>query len=443
MNIRQRRAFYSIFIILFLIVAPLLVLYTTGYRYNFQKHKIEQIGVLFLDTIPTNASLWLNNELLSTTRPLRLTNLRPNYYTVKAEKDGYFIWQKDLEVKSRESTLAYDIVLFKNNTPTMLEKNNIQTYDLSTKGDILTFTKNNEVWIIDLTTDTKTKLTTLPATPLQPILKLSTDKKFLLIDDEQKTFDPLVLEINHPENSYSLKKILPANFSSLLWNSNNKLLGLSQKSLYEIDFLNQVAKKITDDVDSFTVTDGDIYLSKNDAKNTIIFHYNRLNLFQPIKEVVILPLDIYTIGEYKNNFLYLSDSKNEIYLVDLSDNQQPLLRLNGTTASWGQGSKNNFLYYYNKSELWIFDPKNIKSSLLNRYDEEIKNVIPLYNAPYYLLQLNDRLTISELDDRDKRQSFALFEGKEVKKITIDKDGKNIYFIDKLKDGNGLFKIEIQ
>ena len=93
MNIHQRRLIVITFIALFLTAAPIVVLYTSGYRYNWQKNKVEQVGVLMLDILPADAKLYLNNELLSDKRPLRLADLSPNYYQILAAKDGYHSWQ--------------------------------------------------------------------------------------------------------------------------------------------------------------------------------------------------------------------------------------------------------------------------------------------------------------------------------------------------------------
>lgn len=443
MTLNIRRIIYSIFILAFFIISPIIVLYTNGYRYNFQKGKIEQVGVLFLNSTPTDATLFLNDQPLAKTRPLRLNDLHPNYYTVKAEKDGYISWQKNLEVKSRESTLAYDIVLFKKASPILLEKNNTNTFSLSPKNNYLVLERNNEIWLNDLKNEKNTKIATLSSTPLDPQLAWSSDEKYILFSDLKKQASPIIIEASAPTNIFNTNNITPGNFSNLSWSTSNDLLGLSNNTLFQIDFTKQTATAITTDVKTFTVNDDGLYLAKNTDTETVIYRHSNINLFKPLEEIAKLPLENYTIGEYKNSFLTLQDSKNEIYLIDLSNIKQPLLRLSGTSAHWGLGDKNNFLYYYDRSELWIFDPKIKKSYLLNRYDENIQNVIPLYNAPYFLLQLGSKLYISEIDDRDKRQSFLIFEGKELQNVTADTEGINIYFKNKLKDGFGIMKMEIQ
>jgi len=439
----MRRIIYSVFILAFFIISPIIVLYTNGYRYNFQKGKIEQVGVLFLDTIPADASLYLNNQKLANTRPLRLNNLHPNYYTVKAEKDGYMPWQKDLEVKSQESTLAYDIVLFKRASPIFLEKNNTDTFSLSPENNYIALIKNNEIWLYNLENDINNKLVTLTASSRKAQLTWSYDEKYILYTDLQNPLSAFVIEVAKPTNIYYINKIASGNFSGLTWSASNYLFGLANGSLHQIDFEKLTSTIISSEVKTFTSNDNGVFLTKNTKNNTIVYKYNKINIFKPLEELATLPLETYTINEYNNEIISLQDLKNEIYLIDLPNIKQPLLRLNGISSRWGLGEKNNFLYYYDRSELWIFDPKIKKSYLLNRYDENIQNVIPLNDAPYFLLQLGNKLFISELDDRDKRQSFLLFENKELQEVTIDIEGKNVYLKNKTKDGFGIIKLEIQ
>lgn len=446
MTLRERRLFYLIFILIFLIVAPILVLYTTGYRYNFQKRKIEQIGVLFLNTKPKEADLWLNNSPLSSNRPLRLSNLHPNYYLVRAEKEGYFTWQKNLEVKSKESTLAYDIALFKNTAPLLFQKGAVAGFQLSPSNSSLITIKNNTVWLYDLENDKEEMIGVLPFVINQPAFQWSPNEEWVLIYDLAGQ-NCLIVEAGGQKKVRTWKNFDLGPLNSLSWAKNSQSIyaaaEIENNNFYEINFLKNSKKMLAEKVATGKEINGEIYFIKNAEEKSILYRLRRSLLEKPLVELAVLPLADYKINDQKNDFLSLSDSQNQIYLIDLSDSQQPLLRLNGNKSVWGEGTKNNFLYYYDKSEVWILDPETKKSYMLGRYDEEITKVLPLYDIPYFLLQLNNRLLLGELDDRDKRQFFTLFEEKNLKDAVLDKTGKQIYFIDKLKNEEGIFKLDIQ
>ena len=94
----------------------MLILYTTGYRYNFKKHKIEKTGILYIDSRPKNALVYINNKYKDDT-PIRLIRMLPDRYQVRVEKDGFYSWNKELEVRSNLTTFSRDIILFKKNLP--------------------------------------------------------------------------------------------------------------------------------------------------------------------------------------------------------------------------------------------------------------------------------------------------------------------------------------
>ncbi len=183
MNIKFRRLIYLFFILIFAVAAPLIVFYTAGYRYNLQKGKVEQVGVLFISTFPKNAKIYLNDELMPTDRPLRLPSLRPNYYQVKVATENYYPWQKTLEVKSKTSTLAFDIVLFKNKTPLIIEGGNLKTFALSPKGDAAALADNDGLWLKNLNTDEKKMIWQTDGQNIEKIV-WSKDSKNLLIEKE-------------------------------------------------------------------------------------------------------------------------------------------------------------------------------------------------------------------------------------------------------------------
>ena len=63
-----------IFITLFLLIAPILIIDATGYRYNFKKNRLEKTGILYLDSQPHAALIYLNGKYQDTT-PTRFSRL--------------------------------------------------------------------------------------------------------------------------------------------------------------------------------------------------------------------------------------------------------------------------------------------------------------------------------------------------------------------------------
>lgn len=87
------------------------ILYAKGYRFvpGPGKPRIEGTGLLVLTSKPDGARVYINNHL--TTATDNTINLPPGEYAVRIEKDGYFPWNKKIEIK-REIVREADALLF-------------------------------------------------------------------------------------------------------------------------------------------------------------------------------------------------------------------------------------------------------------------------------------------------------------------------------------------
>ena len=69
MSLKFRRTFFYLYIGLFLLVAPLVVLYTAGYRLDVQRGRLVQIGALSVTSVPKGAQVFLVDAALSDRTP--------------------------------------------------------------------------------------------------------------------------------------------------------------------------------------------------------------------------------------------------------------------------------------------------------------------------------------------------------------------------------------
>ncbi|MCX6778614.1 MAG: PEGA domain-containing protein [Candidatus Magasanikbacteria bacterium] len=280
MNIKTRRLIYLFFILIFAVTAPLVVFYTAGYRYNIQKGKIEQVGVLFVNTTPKDVQIFLNDNLMSKVRPLRLPSLRPNYYQVKVTKDNYFPWQKTLEVKSQASTLAFDIVLFKNNSPVILDDKNIQTFALSPKADAIALANNDGLRIKNLSDNTEKLIWPTNGAEIEKII-WNKDSKNLLIKKGGQFF---ILNTNGTDPVVTLNNI-QNNLQKAEWGNNATIYGSTGNGLAEITFDNKQSKIIATNIKDFAFLNGTLYLTKQQNDKILVYKYSSLNIFNRLTEL--------------------------------------------------------------------------------------------------------------------------------------------------------------
>ena len=166
MKKRTRRTLFIVFLGAFLVTAPLVVLYTAGYRYNFGTGRVVQTGVLSVSSIPKGAEILLDGTDEGVATPSLLKNVFPGDHELSAVKDGYSSWKKTLPVESKKTTFADDIVLFFNAPASIIRNTDLRAVSLNVQGTKAAYaaTKGQwtEIWIDSLSNGSETLVSRLP-----------------------------------------------------------------------------------------------------------------------------------------------------------------------------------------------------------------------------------------------------------------------------------------
>jgi hypothetical protein len=105
MHLTIRRFIFVLFVLIFVITAPLVVLYTAGYRLNISNRRLQQTGVLAITTFPRGSNIILNGQGLAQKTPYVAQRIMPNNHEVILQKKGYHEWSQSLRVE--EGKTAY------------------------------------------------------------------------------------------------------------------------------------------------------------------------------------------------------------------------------------------------------------------------------------------------------------------------------------------------
>lgn len=100
----RRVLFWSIFC-LFVLASLILVIFSFGYRFDWEKSEIVKTSALFLKISPRDSQIYIDQELLKKkpsllTGGIYLQGFLPKEYQIEVKKDGYFSWRKSLELQS-------------------------------------------------------------------------------------------------------------------------------------------------------------------------------------------------------------------------------------------------------------------------------------------------------------------------------------------------------
>ncbi len=114
MTPKQQRFYMLGLFAVFLIVIPVIIFYTFGYRIS-DKFKIVKTGGIYIANNETGASVLLNGKLKKSTglieRNMLVQNVKPGNYTVNVEKAGYRPWVKYVKVQEELVEVCFPVLI--------------------------------------------------------------------------------------------------------------------------------------------------------------------------------------------------------------------------------------------------------------------------------------------------------------------------------------------
>ncbi|PIS34770.1 MAG: hypothetical protein COT37_00965 [Parcubacteria group bacterium CG08_land_8_20_14_0_20_43_9] len=132
MTHRFKKNLFLLICALFIMVAPIVVLYASGYRFDFKNMRMVQTGGLFLKISLSGATIYLDDNPYKKTNFLfdtaLISGLLPKNYRVSIRKEGYHSWEKILPVEEEMVTEAKNIILFPKNPLFNLALENVNAF---------------------------------------------------------------------------------------------------------------------------------------------------------------------------------------------------------------------------------------------------------------------------------------------------------------------------
>lgn len=103
LSARRRNLSLIGLLLAFIVGAPFLIAYSTGYRFSFEQFSFVETGGLFIYADLSNVRVFVDDEFVESNGTILRNTLIQNLeservYHVRVEKDGYLPWYKDLYV---------------------------------------------------------------------------------------------------------------------------------------------------------------------------------------------------------------------------------------------------------------------------------------------------------------------------------------------------------
>jgi hypothetical protein len=218
-----RKALFFLFVGIFLISAPLVVLYTAGYRFNRANNTVSQTGTLSIASTPRGATTNVNGEDINDATPAVLQRLSSGTRTVKLTKDGYHDWERTVNVESGSTTYV-TAPLFASEEPVLLAQGGAdwerattaRTSQLITLPDDILFTATQEGVEVSLASRSESTLLTLLQSEIySPVI---IDDEYLFVQNSKGEL--FYISLTNAQAARSLGK----DVVTFAWDRNEKLL---------------------------------------------------------------------------------------------------------------------------------------------------------------------------------------------------------------------------
>ncbi len=110
MTVVGRRVLYASAMLVFIVVAPALILYAQGFRFDLRTFRWSSRGGIYLSSNPSGAVVSMDGVPMTGRTPLFVRNVQPGSYRVDIVREGYQPWSDTVSVRDR-TTAKIDATL--------------------------------------------------------------------------------------------------------------------------------------------------------------------------------------------------------------------------------------------------------------------------------------------------------------------------------------------
>lgn len=445
MTLKIRRMLSLIFIILFLIISPAVILYAAGYKLKTNGFLIQKTGMLTVESKPRGAKILLNGQVQRTligslfnkngfiATPAKIKNLLPGDYEIALWLDGYLGWRKQLVVRAGATTFAKEIYLFKNSRPRQIASAGAQTINFSPDKNQALVASAGQFVFINLS-DGK-KISVEQKNLKGENLAWSSDGKKLVIDDYLYDTDDL-------NSAAGLSKLTPGPLN-YKW-SDNILFYQDKTSIYQLNQGNLPEKIISNlEFKDYLIKNGYLHLiiqSRESASLRVI----DLAANRQIKDIILPAAADYSFINPEQARLNLYDNEHKIlYLINPLAAYYPALvevMHNIKNTFWIDGDN---LLYTNDFEIWLYNLPTKKKTLIARIGGAIIEAVMHPNKSHIIYAADKSVNAIELDERGGRNIAELAKFDRVASFILSPRGDKLYLAGKIGNAEGLYELEIQ
>jgi hypothetical protein len=385
-----------LYVAIFLVVAPLLIFYTSGYRWNQKKGQIERNGTLIVDASPRGANVYLDDASTGERTPITLQNIAPGWHRIRIESDGFYPWEKTLEVRAEQVTFANNVWLWRKESPTLvLAVTSTGIWSNPAQDGFVYGTYVSNTFALRYWPDTQRAQTNLPtlATGTIPTIRWRSDGGALLING-QTTQETGWWAIT------GQSKMEPLPHGAYQWDGND-IRGLDGTSLLFIKTNTRALVReplATGDVDQL----GSLALTQNTTTHALTLEDRSL-----LRQTFSLPNGSWRFAGTQASFTLLRDGQRWVAIRPRFGEPYAGM-VAGDEPEWLDGVPDPIGLIINQNELWIWRLGE-DARLLWRQSEPIIEAHWHRSGTTVFLATQRSIMAISLDDSSGRQTATLAE----------------------------------
>ena len=457
MTLKQRRIYFLIFLLIFIVAVPILAFYSLGYRLDTDKFALVKTGGIFINADPRGVDIYVDGELKKKTSTMPfaqgklVSGLLPGKHLIEVKKQNYSDWQKNLEVASNLVTEARNIFLPKAGAKPEMISENAKDFIFSSSHALIAYAVKNEIKLADVSSKEKAPAS-FKFSDGENIKKMnfSPDEKFILAETELKNKNKFyVIDISSSEIKEILKNS-PEKYVKITWYPSDldKLIALTNKNiLYSLNINVQNEQiLLAKNTGNFAVF-GDLIIYSTTLPTVLYEKNTKSDATIQLTKTPIENFDLSSeIFRSKGGEIVILNNKKELLLYNYETQEFTSLANNVSYAIFSPDGKK--LLFRNRNEIYIYYLRDIRiqpyknageTELITRFSKPVKNSEWFeYNNEYIMLGAENNIKLIELDNRDKRNTYEIAEAKESIKIKYNNYDDYIYFL----DGSELKKITL-
>ncbi len=418
------------YVVIFFITAPLLVFYTSGYRYNFKKGAVERNGTLIVDSTPSGGSVVIDGRDTGEKTPVTFQQITPGWHSVLVTKPEYGSWQQDIFVRAERVAFTDHIRLWRQGEPLLVSagdyirlandpaRERLLAFQATDKGTQLAWWSSTQSANFVPISLPSSSIATLP-------LHWRADGEAVLLGGSMGVSKSWLVKAARARTS---AEALPE--GRYHW-SGTELIGVSGRSTLTVDADTGKIERTVLASDTLEQS-GSIELRTTTTTGQLLLSDSSF-----LGRLFSLPNGLWSITEWHRPYLFLSDGPRWLGIRLRLGGLPDAMRAEGDHPRWSPDTKNPQAAFVNEHEISLWSPdKPVR--VIWRQSTPIRNAV--WNEDGGVLYVADAQSVFALtldNGQDPRPiQLGIFD--EVYDIALQ--GTDIFAVGTRGKDRGIFKL---